>query len=691
MEYPSAIAYPGSGLDLDDSFRLVQLQAGKDDDAIIIHLSAVRLSNSPPFEALSYVWGDPNETVSIKVIAVGAVEEFFDIPITINCHAALKRLRKNDGTRSLWIDAVCINQHLIPEKNHQLNLISRIYAQATRVVIYLGETADNSETALDWIREIDRPSDFNERAQWDHELKVIKPDTENIEKLLARQWFSRIWVLQEVRFAKAATVVCGNKEVDWDNFKAFSHWNTNQKWVKALPYVVQWSVMKIDISYNRELFLTSYPKRLLKKLKHTRKIDATDPRDKLFAILPLLDWEEDRFKEKKRKQAETANLIDSNAKEDEEDTSKSEGTEKPDRFEDEPEVNGRQNRRGIVVPQDYNLPTAQIFTQLARALIDELGLEILQEVLPTNKVPGLASWVPDWSANPKHSFLGQSRRAERGLYSSSQFSDQEWSKSVLKPLTKKWHFSDYTPSPHGAGTPSTQLHVRAVHLGTITKIGDMANIYDNYLPLKQWKDLLRDEHPWLLKGSKWRAPEPGTSWDERHKCEVETLSPFYRALAGDVIIYVSAIEHAIKRIREFNDGTLVTDEDNVQNEGNSNGNLVKGKEGGKLPLKDVLRGMGVSYEDQAEAIFYTVHGKRFFVTDNGEIGFVSEGVDVGDQIVIIDGANAHFVVKPIKDDVDGVKVVKLIQKCFVHGFNNIRGKTVLEKDVCADAMEMIIR
>jgi hypothetical protein len=705
MEHMSFPTYPGKDLDLHDSFRLIELQPGKDEDSIIVHLLSSRLSESPSFEALSYVWGYPDVVVPIKVVVPGSIAEFIDLPITTNCYMALKRLREPDTTRMLWIDAIAINQHLIPERNHQLGLISQIYSRATRVVVYLGELADDSDTAMDWIRNIDKPDDFETSPHYSDKPKYIRPDTTMIQKLLDRRWFTRVWVLQEIRFARDAIVVCGDKEVSWESFKAFRYWNRNAKWVKRLPYVVQWSVIKIDISYSRKLFLSPYPRRLLKKLDQTRNIEATDPRDKVFAILPLLDWEEYRFNSAKLKQIEDARRKKDAAEVDGDGGDSRESDKSDDDGEaigNDCDEDGRRNQDSIIIQKDYNMPTAQIFTNLAQNLIDILGLEVLRKVITPTVVAGMPSWVPDWSANLAYPFIGRSRRAERG-YSSRGFSDIEWDKKIWEPVPRTWHFSEYTPSSSDDTVPHTQLHVRAVYLGTITKLGDMANIYENHLPIGHWESLIRDEHPEFLTFVKRPYPGPNASYNEKHQWDIDQLPRFVRALAGDEIVYTSAINEAIRRIKDYTGDEPASEthktywyddwRDDLTDEEGKKIKTEAGKDKPKMLLKDILKSMGVSYEGQAEAIFYNCHGRRFFVTETGQIGFAPETAEVGDQIVVIEGVAALFVVRPLVDDRKdvkcGVRVMRLIREGYVQGLDVKRGWARNEAMVTTE--EMIIR
>ncbi|RDW59055.1 hypothetical protein BP5796_11979 [Coleophoma crateriformis] len=625
--------YPGQQLELDDSFRLVELQGGQKEDEITVRLLNSRLGDSQTYEALSYVWGDASQPVSISV-AAEVDSAYIPLFVTVNCHKALKRLRRVDGPRMLWIDSICINQSLLPERNHQIKLIPRIYDSASRVVAYLGEGADNSDTAMDWIREIDEPSDFGtEPESRDDRPRILRPDMDIIEALFARRWFSRVWVLQEVRLARAVIVVCGQKEVSWDSFRAFQYWNHNARWVKMLPYVMQSSVFRISPWYrNSTRFLIPYPKRLLKKLKATRQCGATDPRDKLYAIFPLLDWEERQFYDN---------------------TDPSLG-------------NGGQDKAAVDLKVNYTLAPMQVYTQLAISLINTIGLSVLREVVTTNAVPELPSWAPDWSANAAHPFHGKSRREARLHYVSDYFRDTTWDENSLKEeVARAWHFSDYTTSSGGS---STQLHARAMLVGTIAKLGDMCDIYGNYFPVQQWESLI--VNPKQLQGERGEILPDDAPFEEHRRWEANLLPPFVRALTGDKIIYVSAVERAYERIRDYNGDNQDAESETLIRTMTDSSSDEESMEKPKMPLTDIFRNMGPSYEDQAELIFYNCHGRRFFVTDAGHIGLAPEISEVGDVVMALETDSVLLVARPtieepMSNTADSGKIMRLIGGGFV--------------------------
>jgi hypothetical protein len=97
-----------SGLDLGSrQIWLLKLFAGED-DLICAELKVVSLDDSPRYEALSYVWGQSDETSTIQL-------ENDTFVVTSNLHSALHHLRRKDEDQVLWINAISINQKYIPE------------------------------------------------------------------------------------------------------------------------------------------------------------------------------------------------------------------------------------------------------------------------------------------------------------------------------------------------------------------------------------------------------------------------------------------------------------------------------------------------------------------------------------------------------------------------------------------------
>ncbi|KAK4548437.1 hypothetical protein LTR36_009347 [Oleoguttula mirabilis] len=159
--------------------------------------------------AISYTWGAP--VFNRKLTVNGMV-----YPITENLYSFLRRYRQDgDAASRLWIDAICINQHDAAEKAVQVSNMLTIYKKAQKVVVWLGEHAEHTRYAMDYLR-------WWEWNHW-HHSPACEPNLttllEGLQDLCNRLWVLRVWVRQEVWAAKAISVFCGSTRGTWNDFK----------------------------------------------------------------------------------------------------------------------------------------------------------------------------------------------------------------------------------------------------------------------------------------------------------------------------------------------------------------------------------------------------------------------------------------------------------------------------------------
>jgi hypothetical protein len=181
---------------LPDSIRLLRLLPNEDKTAPVqcelFHYSLQESGRrTHPYEALSYVWGGSEKPQSISIREHNSKSGHdstsgHDLPATENLHAALSRLRYPCFERIIWIDAVCINQNDEREKEQQIQFMAKIYALANRVVVWLGEAAEDSDQALHWIRVAG-----GKKSKYSPTNETIQ---QAVIALLHRPWFRRIWV-----------------------------------------------------------------------------------------------------------------------------------------------------------------------------------------------------------------------------------------------------------------------------------------------------------------------------------------------------------------------------------------------------------------------------------------------------------------------------------------------------------------
>lgn len=271
--------------ELGQEIRLIKLRPGEYFDPIICDIVHANLLNKPRYEALSYTWADQygDDALSHRV---QCARNYCDIQITANCDAALRRLRHKVTTRTIWIDAICINQNSIEERNHQVRQMGDIYASAEQVVVYLGEATFDSEDIFEYLGQAmlvqrDRSAiiGFPENARVPHPARM--------NRFLSRRWFHRVWVLQEVGLARKATVLCGERSLDW---ALFSVDRLSQGGLPTQTYPNQIYGSRERIKPGVLLLETDIHKvkpSLVELMHAGRNSLCKDPRDKVYALLSL--------------------------------------------------------------------------------------------------------------------------------------------------------------------------------------------------------------------------------------------------------------------------------------------------------------------------------------------------------------------------------------------------------------------
>ena len=145
------------------------------------------------YEALSYVWGSEEKPQSVYT-------DKGCIPITTNLHMALRCLRDCSLDRIIWVDAICINQDDTHERNSQVQSMAKIYARASRVIVWLEETtASGGQVHGEATTDGGRALKVLCKAANGQPTKSSNNETDKqaILTLLQRSWFQRIWVRQQ--------------------------------------------------------------------------------------------------------------------------------------------------------------------------------------------------------------------------------------------------------------------------------------------------------------------------------------------------------------------------------------------------------------------------------------------------------------------------------------------------------------
>ncbi|KAH8742386.1 heterokaryon incompatibility protein-domain-containing protein [Hyaloscypha finlandica] len=222
------------------------------------------------YEALSYEWGHSEASKEIFINGM----RFF---VRDNLWNALYDLRE-DSPRRLWIDALCIDQQNVDERNHQVRHMSAIYSSAHRVLVWLGQGTDQGADALRTIASINlelerydhsHPNSVRHSAQvpWDH-----------IRHMCRNSYWTRLWIVQEIGLARNLRIHWGSDHIEWDDFA---------NCYPVLPNDLQRS---ITFQLVRQRMARDGLNCFLKDLLETCKGSlCLDPRDKVYGLLGLAD------------------------------------------------------------------------------------------------------------------------------------------------------------------------------------------------------------------------------------------------------------------------------------------------------------------------------------------------------------------------------------------------------------------
>lgn len=202
-------------------FRAILIHPSNDRDKILAcSLATISLDEEIEYEALSYVWGEPEPQ---HIILVNDVE----YSITPNLAKALEAFR-NDGIvlRPLFVDAICIDQSDPDEKATQVALMGRIYRQASIVRAWLGEAPDGgADRALHILRLLNQ-----ERALTDIIVEgraVVSQDLSCIANFWNAEYWNRAWIVQEFTLPKHVIVHWGKYHTSRDDLPLFEGGSSN--------------------------------------------------------------------------------------------------------------------------------------------------------------------------------------------------------------------------------------------------------------------------------------------------------------------------------------------------------------------------------------------------------------------------------------------------------------------------------
>ncbi|KAL8335352.1 hypothetical protein RB598_009515 [Gaeumannomyces tritici] len=607
--------------------RLLRLYPASPDDSLEVEIYISSLEENPVYEALSYVWGDPSENPDSEPTEI-CIRGTGKWTVTPNLRGALTTLRhQTTEPRTLWVDALCIDQSNKNERSSQVRVMRDIYAQASRVVVWLGSGRRGPE-----VREaVELFTGEADDVHWS-DPRVHGHTMGALFLLLVHKWWLRIWTLQEAVVARRVVFVQDGLEIEGDLMRRLRE-RCNRHHADGCCYPAAAAVEDgpAGRSSNEEIHghmslhfeklgavvemqrQMGDPRRsaaldLPTVASRSRGRDATDPRDKVYGVLGLCagvstDW------------------------------------------------------------VDYNLSIEDTYITAARESIRLSGmLDVLSHAFPETehnnddderhfppadeRVPSQVSvptWVPDWSRK----------------YLQVQNLLVVW--DYVHPIRQSWaacgkHLAQVDMIPKGAPVPRA-LAVSGLMLDTIERIGR---------PRIWWHQ--GDEKifaAWRKLSGVDRDPLAG------YPAGGSVLDAYWRTLCLD------------KSHQEADEDKTFQEADGGRDA------FFHGEWWFKqmLTARDLPdpRGEATSYRQTMydQHIRNRTVGRAFFVSARGYFGLAPAGAVSGDCIYVLAGGRPAYVLRPLEvptpqGDCDSVPAMTLVGECYVQGI--MRGEAVKEVD-----------
>jgi len=229
------------------------------------------LTELPQYFAVSYTWGAPELAREVEVDGI-------TIPVRENLFQLLRHLRQPYSSLVLWIDALCVDQSSIPEKNIQVPLMGQIYSFAKSVFVWLGLHADGSEHLFD-----SGPVDNQFQLKCGGGTPGLSTSisttvaTDASGSLYTRAYWTRTWIVQEIVLASRVDVFCGDRFCNWYFF--ISHTCEKSEYDRtASDYAIRNIVAFRNMGQRMPL------RCLLFRFHMTR---CFDPRDLVYSLLNI--------------------------------------------------------------------------------------------------------------------------------------------------------------------------------------------------------------------------------------------------------------------------------------------------------------------------------------------------------------------------------------------------------------------
>ncbi|KAK5069035.1 hypothetical protein LTR70_010774 [Exophiala xenobiotica] len=590
----------------------------------------VPLKSQPEYFALSYTWGRPgpqfpsewDDPTATRGITVNGKS----FQVRLNLHEALHMLRRRwSEDFTWWIDAICINQDDIPERNSQVSRMGEIYKKCTGTVVWLGPADSTTETAIPKIIEL-----AESWEQHPDSLTTVGVADENIEgyRVRAKSSFRSGSAPFLGSLAAAVPEILVDKSLDRPRNMPSTHsyvpmWSLRNKLIQVSSIAEQmnnrslgnandFEQRSLSLAMMRSLHgsMTAATELLLLIADHKKSTNAgmeteltalleqyrstlaTDLRDKVYAALGI-------------------------------------------------------SRNEEKIEPDYSLPVEDVYVHAAKRSIETTqSFRILTHCRFPPRLGGLPSWVPDWTdweastrtGLPQRDYKGRGIRNEDKMYAATgdlqadfRFEEHDRELIVKGTIFDELVFVSTRCSYGTVRNPSRSFgnNSQSLEDDVASREADAAKVLHRQW-LREWaafQSSTKHEFAWIDHGDWTYQPEGGNDQFDKltYVPTGEALNVAYlRTLAADVCL-----------------------------------NLANGRE---LRISDKnCEGVQDLSWCLEEACMRRCFGRAFAVSELGLLMLVPAEAQIGDGIAFVQGSEVPFILRPSRAD------VLFIGECYIHG------------------------
>jgi hypothetical protein len=303
-------------------------------------------SSGLSYEALSYRWQDINQNTDPSDVNSILIDDHL-FPISESLAEGLHVFRREDSSRRLWIDQICINQvENNAEKEDQLLIMGTIYAKSLTTLVWLGpHCTPSEESGLEFIQSFQEfrlqveeasqrqiaeleanrlyveqrtgekvESSISElvmRVGLIHNISLLsteeqleqgihsarslpllsEEDISRVASMFKRDWFLRTWPMQEVVLSHQKQVFCGTHHIDWEDLGCFASYLMHRYKEDLIldPREVSAIEAAALIWFYSRTYDGGFP--LLEILRATRRYETGRSKDKVYALYGMIDFE----------------------------------------------------------------------------------------------------------------------------------------------------------------------------------------------------------------------------------------------------------------------------------------------------------------------------------------------------------------------------------------------------------------